>query len=160
MKNKLVSINKDFRWQWMNNPIGMLSEIKWWAKNRDIALSRLRKGSANNEEVESVFHKAAETARTYLNEALYGTWSEADFPALKSHLEWQSENEWDTLSKSWKAWSEDAEDDEEKPWVYYNLLWGQRENPDALQIYRACWNEDKDRVMDLVKQFVWQEKDK
>lgn len=147
MKNKLFSTNSNIMWQWDNNPVSILNAMQWWSKDRNIALSKLKEGQANNKDAQSLYDVAAETLTNFWDLVFYSVWSKADFAALQSHLEWQWQNNWDSLVKSEKAWNANPQ---QEIWAYYHLLWGQKDNPNVLKLYRACWNNNKDKVMSIV----------
>lgn len=147
MKNKLFWTNSNITWQWDNNPVSILNAMKWWSKDRKVALSKLKEGQANNEDMQSLYDWAAEKLANFEDLVFYSTASKADFSELQSHLEWQWQNNWNSLLKSEKAWNEHPK---QEIWAYYHLLWGQRNHPKILNLYRACWSENKETVMFMV----------
>jgi hypothetical protein len=138
---------RNIMWQWNNNPFSILNALQAWFEDKDLALKKLKEGQANNKNGQHLYDVAAKTLPDFWNLVFYSTWSKADFSALESNLAWQWQNNWDSLSKSEKAWHTNPK---QEKWAYYYLLWGQRDNPNALNLYRACWNENKEKVMSIV----------
>lgn len=147
MKNKLFSTTSNIIWQWDHNPVSILNAMRWWSKDRVIALSRLKEGQPNNKEVQSLYDAAAEKLTNFWDLVFYSTWAKADFSAFQTNIEWQWHNDRESLLKSEKAWNAHPR---QEMVAYYQLLWGQKDNPNALKLYRACWKENKDNVMFIV----------
>jgi hypothetical protein len=147
MKNKILFTSDNIIWQWDNNPISILNAIRFWSEDRGLALNKLKEGQANNKNVQRLYEVAAANSPDFWDLVFYITQSRADWAAFEKSLAWQQWHEWTSLSKSVKAW-------EAKPrqelWAYFHLLWGMKKDPGALKNYRACWKEDKERVMSMV----------
>lgn len=142
---------KNIMWQWENNPISILNAMQAWSENKDTALEKLKEGQTNNKKVQQLYDDAAEQLPDFWDLVFYTTWSEADFSTFESNLAWQHQNDSNSLEESEKAWQTNPR---QEIWAYYHLLWGQRKNPNALKIYRACWKEDKNKVMSSVSKIL------
>jgi hypothetical protein len=134
-------------WQWDNNPVSVLTAIKDWSSNWEVALNTLKGGQVNNPEAQRLYDVASKTLPDFWDLVFYTTWSQANFSSLQSALGWQAGNEWDSLVQSQKSWTSSPK---QEIWAYYHLLWGQRNNPQALKTYRACWKSNRSEVMAMV----------
>jgi hypothetical protein len=140
---------KSIAWQWDNNPVSVLNAMQAWSDDRDSALTKLKAGQSQNKNAQRLYEVAAEKLTDFWHLVFYTNGAEARFADLESGLVWQSKNDWNSLAKSWKAWKAKQEIQ-----AYYFLLWGQRNNPKALNSYRACWSNNRYEVMSRVGKIV------
>jgi hypothetical protein len=142
---------KNIEWQWANNPVSMLNAMKAWFSDKNAALAVLKAGQENNPGAQKNYDLAVTQWSDFWSLVFYQTSWEADFSTLETSLKWQLGNEWASLNSSRESWNAQPRNEE---WAYYNLLWGQRQNWEVLRNYRAGWNQNKAKVMELVEK-VW-----
>lgn len=142
---------KNIEWQWTNNPISVLNAMKWWFTDKNAALQALKEGQANDRSAQTSYDAAAAELPDFWSLVFYTSSWNADFSVVEGYIKWQQQNEWNSLNTSRESWNALPRNEE---WAYYNLLWGQRQNWEALGAYRAGWGKSKAQVMALVEN-IW-----
>jgi hypothetical protein len=136
-------------WQWDNNPRSCLAALSYASTNRGEALSRLKGGQRHNRNVQRLYEVAAASLPDFWMIVATASNSGANFDEARVNINWQFSNNVTSLHNARRMWRSGHQIH-----ALYELLQGQRHNVGVMNLYRACFRQDRERLFRIVNEIL------
>jgi hypothetical protein len=136
-------------WQWDNNPASCRKALGLSVTDSSQALAALQEGQAHNAGVRDLYRVSWLRLGDFWFIVASASNSRADFDSARVNINWQFAHNLGSLDSARQAWRAGN-----RIKAIHALLEGQAHNLSTLNLYRACFRDDRARLFVIVNEVL------
>jgi hypothetical protein len=137
-------------WQWDNNTESMLEALNYIGDGYlPQALGSLKDGQKVNPHVTQVYDTAYNNLKDFSQLVATASSAEPNFYSAEKNIGWQYSNNLKSLDDANREWGKGN-----KIRALHRLLLGQKHNITVMNLYRACYRADADKLFRIAQDMI------